>query len=51
MRQLIIATVILITLTGASSTLAVRNQAQPVTHCSTAVANSACFGDGLPLEL
>ena len=50
MRDLIIAAVILITLTGATSTFAVRNQAQPVTHCSAFVANAPCLGDDLPLE-
>jgi len=50
MRELIIAAVVLIALTGAASTLALRNQAQPVTHCRAVVANAPCLGDDMPLE-
>jgi hypothetical protein len=44
MRQLIMATVTLIVLTGVSSALALRSQLQPVTHCGEFVPYSPCRG-------
>jgi len=44
MRQLIIATMTLIVLTGVISALALRGQLHPVTHCGQFAAYSPCHG-------
>jgi hypothetical protein len=51
MRQLIIASVTLIVLTAASSTLALRSQSQSVAHCSALVADPPCLRAGVTLYL
>jgi hypothetical protein len=44
MRQLIIATAILIVLTAVSSMFAVRGQSQSLTQCGPLIAYSPCHG-------